>query len=119
MRGLAINAATAAVLSSLLVSCAGPSSSACTEYDQAQRNAEATISFAKQLKIEGKLSSEQLIEVDQEAGLYSKRMRDLCVFLQQSKISYAEYESGISKANEDYRKIRELLKFTSEKPKQR
>lgn len=109
MSGLTIATGMLAILFSGLAGCAGPREQACSEYDQAKRNVETTLSFANQLKIEGKLLSQELIKVDQDAGLYSKRLRDLCVFLQEQRISYQEYDSGVTKANEDYRTIREFL----------
>jgi hypothetical protein len=99
-----------------IVSCAGPKEQACTEFEQAKRNAEATVSLATQLKVEGKLTTQELLKVDQDAALYSKRLRDLCVFLQSSKISYSEYDNGVAKANQDYQKLRELVNSAQNKP---
>ena len=81
----------------------------CNEYDQSKINIEAVISTAEQLKIEGKLSSKEFIEIDQDAGLYSKRIKDLCNFFVHERITYEQYQLGMSKANEDYTKIRDLV----------
>lgn len=104
------------LLAIAIVSCAGPKEQACSEFEQAKRNAEATVSFAKQLMVEGKITTEQLLKVDQDAALYSKRLRDLCVFLQSSKISYAEYDDGVTKANQDYQKLKELVNSAQSRP---
>lgn len=111
---IAVRATTLLIVT--LVNCAGPKERACSEYEQAKQNAEATVSLAKQLTIQGKLTSQELINVDQEAGLYSKRLRDLCVFLEEKRITYQEYDSGVTKANQDYQKLRELVNSAQIKP---
>ena len=93
----------------VLSACAGLQNQPCTEYDQSKKNAEAVVSLANKLKVEGKINDQELIRIDQDAGLYSKRIRDLCSFLQTKKITYPEYEDGIQKASEDYQKLRQLV----------
>jgi hypothetical protein len=108
---------TIILLFTSFIGCAGPKEQGCGgEFDQSKRNAEATVSLANQLKVEGKLTSQELIKVDQEAGLYSKRLRDLCVFLESKRISFEEYDAGVTKANHDYQQIREFLTSAQKKP---
>ncbi len=56
----------------------------CDGYEQTNKNIEGLISYAEELKAEGKISEEKLIEVDQEAGIYSQNLTSACRFLLQA-----------------------------------
>ena len=78
----------------------------CSEYSQAKVNVEVLVRAAKELQVSGKLTSEELIDIDQDAGLYSKRMKDLCNFFINERITFQEYQDGVNSANSDYEKLR-------------
>lgn len=89
------------------VSCASVASDPrCTEYKQAERNASSTIAMAKNLQAEGKIDSMKLMKVDQDAALYSDRIKDLCHLFENGKLTQEQYREGLEEANQDYRGLR-------------
>lgn len=86
----------------------------CTEFKQAERNASLTVDIARKYKAEGKIDSKKLIEVDQDAAIYAKRIKDLCTFFEADKIKFPEYQAGLSQANNDYERIRTNLNAAAE-----
>lgn len=81
----------------------------CSEYTQAETNASFIIDAAKKLEVSGKITHFKLMEIDQDAGLYSSRMKQLCDFFTAGTITHAQYSDGIDKASRDYIKLRTLV----------
>ncbi len=107
-----IDASVIAILALSMEACGtlSPKGSECKEYEQAKAEVGVTFQTASQLKVEGKVTQAELTKIDQDGALYSKRLHDLCNFLQQEKISFVQYEHGVSQAAADYQKIMELVR---------
>lgn len=50
-----------------------------------------------------------LSAVDQEAGIYSQRVKQLCDFFRAGDISFEQYQDGVDRAEQSYREIRSGL----------
>ena len=81
----------------------------CPGYEQVASNRQALFEYAQKLKLEGKISEEKLIAVDQEAGIYSQRLKQLCDFFRAGDINFDQYQTGVERAEKSYREVRETL----------
>lgn len=88
----------------------------CTEYEQATTNANFVVAAAKKLEARAEITHTKLIEIDQDAGLYSARVKQLCDFFIHNRITYSEYQDGVGKANTDYTNLRKLVMGYQHKP---
>lgn len=85
-----------------IVSCAA-------EYDQFSRNIESTVSLAKKLEMEARITSKEAIQIDQDAALLSARYNNACNFFIHRRISFSEYRQEIDKAHTEYVNLRKFL----------
>ena len=81
----------------------------CEAYKQVSKNIEADLDTAKQLKVTGKITNNQLIQVDQEAGILSAEMKELCSFFISDRIDFEQYESGKANAYNRYAQYRKQI----------
>lgn len=87
----------------------GVYSTSCGGYEQSTSNIEATLKLAEELHAEGKMTKTELITVDQESGLYSQKLSNLCSFFRAGDITFEQYQDGVEKADQKYREIRALV----------
>jgi hypothetical protein len=78
----------------------------CTEYEQVVANAEFIVAAATELEAKAKITHTQLMQIDQDAGMYSARVKQLCDFFIHDRIKYNQYLDGVQKADKDYAKLR-------------
>ncbi len=85
-----------------IVSCAN-------EYDQFAKNVEGTVSLAKKLEVEGRVTSQELIQIDQDAALLSARYNNACNFFIHHRITFQEYRQEVDKAHAEYANLRKFV----------
>ena len=79
------------------------------EYQQFANNADGLIEFTKELKVSGQITSQELISVDQDAGMLSARVKNACDFFINRRISFKEYREEVDRATADYKTIRQMV----------
>ncbi len=89
----------------LLCSCAVPGpngetvysldfgSDSCSEAKQFVRGGNVTVSYAKDIKAEGMISSTELIEISQEVFLLNGQASQACRFFSKGQISFNQYQA--------------------------
>ena len=87
----------------------GIHSTKCDGYEQSKSSVEALIKYAQELEIQGKITRDKLIDVDQEAGLYSQKLTSACRFFTAGDINFQQYQEAVERADNAYRLIRESL----------
>lgn len=85
------------------------------EYQQFTKNADGLIEFTKELKASGRVSTQELISVDQDAGMLSARVKNACTFLINNRIKFSEYREEVDKATADYKILRKMVLEKSNK----
>jgi len=79
------------------------------EYDQFAKNIEGTLSLAKKLEVEGRVTSQELIQIDQDGALLSARYKNACNFFIHHRISFQEYRQEVDKAHAEYANLRKFV----------
>lgn len=85
----------------------------CPGYEQVASNRQSLLEYAQKLKLDGKISEDKLIAVDQEAGIYSQRLKQLCDFFRAGDINFDQYQAGVERAEKSYREVRQQLLSSS------
>ena len=81
----------------------------CEEYDQYSKDYQFLVKAAEQLKIEGKITSEELIKIDQDAALNSKEFKTACTAFYRKLITWDQYQAAVAKAHARYIESRKLV----------